>query len=85
MELTNMNSWIKDNAVSIAIALVTMVSTYAIYGYRIGALEVQAQQMQETINTSNQVEVQIQISLAHLQSDTQYIKEQVTAISSKQN
>ncbi len=72
-----MNDWLKSNAVSIAIALTTLVSTYAIYGYRIASLEAQVTETQATINTSDEVEVQIQISLAKLQTDMEYIKKAV--------
>lgn len=69
--------FIQKNAWGIAIAGITLVSTYTLYGYRISALEAQTKEMQSTINTSSAVEIQIQLSLVKLQTDMTYVKKAV--------
>lgn len=63
---------------SLVIAAATLISTYAVYGYRLGDLEKAQAQIETTINKSDEAEIQIQISLAKMQKDIDYIKEEVT-------
>lgn len=79
-----MNSWIKDNAISIAIALVTMVSTYAVYGYRLSAVEARQDRQGTAIVALQDSSNQTNVALARIQTDIEYIKTQLQQISNRQ-
>lgn len=80
MELTNMNDWLKSNAVSIAIALITLVSTYAVYGYRLSAVESRQDRQGTAIAALQQQNTDTLIKLAQIQKDIDYIKVQIDKI-----
>lgn len=79
-----MNSWLKENAVSIAIALTTLVSTYAVYGYRLSAVEARQDRQGTAITTLQTGDTDTQVALARIQTDIEYIKAQLTSIASTQ-
>lgn len=79
-----MNSWLKENAVSIAIALTTLVSTYAIYGYRLSAVEARQDRQGTTIATLQSENTDTLVALAKIQTDIDYIKAQLTQIATVQ-
>lgn len=69
--------WLKDNAVSLIIAGLTLVSSFTLYGYRIGELEKRADATDQQIASLTSGNVSIQISLARIQTDIEYIKVQL--------
>lgn len=72
--------FLKQNAVSLIIAAMTLTSTYAVYGYRLGAVEARLDRQGEAIVTLQSNMTQIQISLATIQSDIGYIKAQIDRV-----
>jgi hypothetical protein len=66
--------WLKQNAWAIAIALMTVVTTFALYGYRLDSLESQVMDSQRSIKTLAESNVTLQITLAKIQTDIEYIK-----------
>lgn len=75
-----MNAWLKDNGVSLLIALTTFISTYAVYGYRLSALEARVDRQGTAISAIQNTTVDTQISLAKIQTDIEYIKIQLNKI-----
>lgn len=75
-----MTNWIKDNGFSVLIAIITMVSTYAVYGYRLTALEARVDRQGTAIMGIQNTTVDTQISLARIQTDIEYIKVQVNKL-----
>lgn len=69
-----MNDWLKNNAWSLIIACVTMVSTFTLYGYRIDALEKQSDENRTAIVSLSAQQNQINVQLAQISTDIQYIK-----------
>ncbi len=76
-----MNDWLKNNLWSIIIAVVTMVSTFTLYGYRIDALEKQVDENRTAIVALSQQQNTINVQLAQISTtlsgqavDIQYIK-----------
>lgn len=75
-----MSDWLKTNAISIVIAVVTLVSTYAIYGYRLSAVE-SRQTSDEVAITALQVgNTNTLVSLARIETDIEYIKGQLSQL-----
>lgn len=72
-----MSNWLKQNAWALIIAACTMVSVFTTLGQRVTALEAQAAVQQKSINKIGDTNVQLQISLATIQTDIEYIKIQV--------
>lgn len=79
-----MNDFLKNNAMSLVIAGLTLASTYAVYGYRLTALEdrqnrqgVVIQQMQTSQTDQN---VATQIALAKIQTQLEYMTIQINKI-----
>lgn len=70
----SMNDWIKQNISSLAIAAITLISTFALYGYRIDNLEKNLATTQAQIASITTQQVQEQVSLAQIQVDLTYIK-----------
>lgn len=79
-----MNAWLKDNAISIAIALTTLVSTYAVYGYRLSNDEARLDRQGTAITALQTGDTDTQVALARIQTDIEYIKAQLTSISATQ-
>lgn len=75
-----MNNWLKENAISIIIAAVTLISTYAVYGYRLQADEAQLNRQADAITALQQGDTTTQVALAKIQTDIEYIKEQLAQI-----
>lgn len=47
--------WLQKNIVSITIALIGIISTYAIYGYRIAQLEAEASEVETNMAVIHQI------------------------------
>lgn len=76
----SIGSWLSGNAVSIAIALATLVSTYAVYGYRIGAVEARQDRQGDAITALQTSNTDTQVALAKIQTDLDYIKSQLSKL-----
>jgi hypothetical protein len=72
--IKTMNDWLKNNLWSIIIAVVTMISTFSLYGYRITALEKQTEQNAAAIAVISTQQNVINVQLAQISTDIQYIK-----------
>ena len=70
-----MNDWIKANAVSIIIAVATLISTYSLYGYRIDQIQKEADENKAAIQLLNTGQVTLQVQLAQIATDISYIKQ----------
>jgi hypothetical protein len=69
--------WLVKNAWSLIIAIVTLVSTYAIYGYRVGELEAQAQEIDLKLVAIQKLSEDVAVMNAHIiniSSDVDEIK-----------
>lgn len=75
-----MQNWLKDNAASIIIAIVTLVSTYAVYGYRLASVEQKVEANSADISALQGNNTSILVSLARIQTDIEYIKAQLARI-----
>ncbi len=78
--MLNMNKFLSDNIVSLAIALVTLASMWGIYGYRIDSLEKRQDRQSEAIIVLQANNTKIEISLARIETDINYIKVQLMRI-----
>lgn len=67
--------FLKNNAWALIIALLTLVSTYTLYGYRIAELEAQVEENRQTIITQDKALNQLQISTARIETDVSHIRE----------
>lgn len=72
--------WLKNNAWSLAIAVVTLISTFTLFGYRIDALEKRADATDQQIATLTSGNVTTQIALAQIQTKLEYITVQLDKI-----
>ena len=72
-----MNDWLRNNVWSLLAAGAVLVSFYALTNYRIGQLEAQVTKTQQTINTSEMVQIQIQLSLRAMEVDLDHIKKAI--------
>lgn len=75
-----MSDWLSKNAWALIIAGITMVSSYAIYGYRIDDLDKRVTANATAISTLSDNNLQVQVSLAKIQTDIEYIKVQLDKI-----
>lgn len=73
-----MTDWLKNNLWGLIIAAVTLSSTYVLYGYRITALENRVSMIEAHESKLDDTAVQTQITLAKIQTDIEYIKEQLS-------
>lgn len=83
-----MSDWFQKNAISLIIAIATLVSTWAVYGYRLNTLETkvdnQATALNDVRNTnvSTLVELgKISVSLDNIKQQQSEIKDQLSKIS----
>lgn len=70
--------WFQKNIVSICIALVGIISTYAVYGYKISALEARAAELEGDIK----IIASIAQNLAVLSTKTENIESDVAEMKS---
>lgn len=70
----SMNDWLKANTWPLVIAAATIISTYTLYGYRIAALEKEAETTRVAIVALDAQQNQINVQLAQISTDIQYIK-----------
>lgn len=79
-----MTDWLKNNAWALVIALMTLVSTYTLYGYRLDRLEAQTHDNTVAISTIttnvDKNNLQTQVALAKIQTDIEYIKTQLNKL-----
>lgn len=75
-----MNDWLQKNAISLIIAATTLVSTYAVYGYRLSALEARLDRQGTAIQTLQNTNTDTLVALARIQTDISYIKMQLNKI-----
>lgn len=73
-------NWLKENAISLVIAAVTLVSTFSFYGYRIDALEKHAEVTDQQVATLISGSVSTQVSLAQIQTKLEYISVQLNKL-----
>ncbi len=78
--MKGMSEWLQKNGISMVIALVTVISTYAVYGYRLSALEIKVDGQQESLQEMQSRSVDTQVALAKIQTDIEYIKIQLNKI-----
>lgn len=76
----SLTDWLKNNGWSLAIAVFTIVSVVSLYGYRIDQLEGQTAEIKASIQTINAQQVQLQVQLAQISTDLNYIKASVDRI-----
>ena len=76
----SLNDFFAKNALSIIIAVVGVISSYAIYGYKLTALEAQVVENKETIAELENQNVDVQVQLAQIATDIQYIKANIERI-----
>lgn len=72
--------WLKQNAWGFVIAGIAIASTFSLYGYRITALEARADHDEENISSMDEIITQLQITLAKLDTNVEYIKEKINKI-----
>lgn len=70
-----MNAWIKDHAWPLIIALVGVITSFSLYGYRIEALEKRSDAQQVQIEAVKEQQIDIEVQLAQIAVDITYIKE----------
>lgn len=75
-----MTEIVKKNVWAIAIGIITLVSSYAVYGHRIENLEKRADSTNLAIESLNRAALQDQITLAEIKKDIEYIRLQVSRI-----
>lgn len=80
ISFTLIMDWLKQNAASLIIAAITLISTFSLYGYRIGALEKRADATDQQIATLTSGNVTTQIALAQIQTKLEYITQQLDKI-----
>jgi hypothetical protein len=75
-----MSDWLTKNAISLLIAGVTLVSTYAVYGYKLEALQERQDRQGSAITALQSDNTQTLVALARIQTDIDYIKVQLNKI-----
>lgn len=76
--------FLRENIVTIAICVCSLIITYTttttMYGYRIGALETHAAQIDQQIATLNTSSVTTQVALAQISTQLKYITLQINKL-----
>lgn len=76
--------FLKDNALSLAIGIISLVITYTttttMYGYRISSLETHEAQVDQQIATLTTGSVTTQVALAQIQTQLKYITLQINKL-----
>lgn len=81
-----MDEWFAKNSWSIIIALVTLVSTYSIYGYKINQLEAQASEISENMKIIQEILQNVAVISTKIESvegDIEEIKQEVKEVNKK--
>lgn len=77
-------NFLRDNVVTLAICICTLIVTYTttttMYGYRIGALETHAAQVDQQIATLTTGSVTTQVALAQINTQLKYITLQINKL-----
>ena len=69
-----MENWLKNNWWSLLIALVTVVSTWAVYGYKLNLFEKILESNTTRIHTLEMSDSDFKVTLAEIKKDIDYIK-----------
>ena len=72
-----MIDWIQKNAWVLGVAIIPIIGTWFLWGYRIQQLEADVVEAQQTVNTTNAVLIQVQLSLRGIETDVEYIKRNI--------
>ncbi len=83
MKNGNKNEWLRENAWSLLIALVTLTSTYAIYGYRILENEKDVAELKGKVEVVNELSSQaakIEERTENIQKDVAEMKADIKAL-----
>lgn len=83
--MDNLGLWLKTNTGSLVIGVIALISSYAIYGYKIDDLQRQVDANTAAIASLNAEQVQTQVSLAQIQVDLTYIKQAVDTLTGAKN
>lgn len=75
-----MNDWLRDNGWSIIIAIVGVSSTFLLYGFRLEALEKEVTEQRIDIVRIDTQQNAINVQLAEIARDIQYIKVNIEEI-----
>lgn len=75
-----MPKWLQENGISLIIAACTLVSTYAVYGYRLSAIEDRQNRQGSAITTLQSQDTDTRVALARIQTDIDYIKVQLNKL-----
>lgn len=67
-------AWLKQNALALVLAAVTVVSTYAVMNYRLSTVEARQDRQGAAITDLQANNTQILVALGKLQTDIQYIR-----------
>lgn len=78
--MTDFSKWLQDNWWAILIALLTVASTYVIYGYRITTLENNYAQIESRVHQVETTNVQTAVDIAKIQKDIEYMRYQLDRI-----
>lgn len=77
-------NFLRENAIPLFIGVCSLVITYTttttMYGYRIGALETHALQVDQQITTLNTSSVTTQVALAQISTQLKYITLQINKL-----
>lgn len=76
----NMKDWFVKNWWSLLIALLTLSSTYTMYGYRLDQLEKRVDKHDTQITQLQDLSNQAAVTLAKIQKDIEYIRLRVDQI-----
>lgn len=76
----NMSDWLAKNFWSILIALLSITSTYAIYGYKITVLENTIASQDNRIHIIETTNIQTAVDIAKIQKDIEYMRYQLDRI-----
>ena len=74
MKNNAMKDFFITNGWAIAIGIASLAASYALYGYRITALEGEQTTLQAKLDTLNTQQTQIQVDLAQINTNLEYIK-----------
>lgn len=80
----HMPDWLKNNLWSIAIATITLVSMYTLYGVQIQDLQRRTQNNADAIKAVANVENQNLVTLEGIEKDIEYIKLELSQIETTQ-
>lgn len=75
-----MTEWLRQNGWALIIAVFTIASTFSLYGYRIDQIEARQNRQEASIEVLQARANDVNVALAKIQIDIEYIKVQVTKL-----